>query len=366
MHHDGLEFHNVGELRAEDEYDGALIQRVPETVRTGLNEGAQRRMRHPAGVELRFVPEGEGTVELTLSTVPDNGVDEGVVRIFWGPFQGRRDFVPDDPEDVSSLSGVGSRGRREEYLVGEEPVTLELSVPERLTEIEPAVADDLAFHPQVCRVQLPGEHRGGFVQYHEIEGDVRPPRDDELPDRRYLAYGTSITEGESPLAEHLTYASQTARRLDADLLNLGSCGTAYCDPAMAEHIAGEEWDVATLALSVNMVGTFSLEEFRSRAAAMVETVADAHPDDPIACITLYPHASDVCGDEEAAERAEAFRDALREIVADSPHENVHLLEGTDMLPSIAGLTPDLVHPGDNAMITMGENLARELEALLSE
>ncbi|WP_207592464.1 SGNH/GDSL hydrolase family protein [Halomontanus rarus] len=370
MHHDGIEFHNVEELRTDaddenDENDGALIQRVPESVRTELNDGAQRRMRHPAGVELRFVP--SGTVELTLSTVPDNGVDEGVVRIFWGPLQGRRDFVPDDPEDMSGLSGVGSRGRREEYLVGEEPVTLELSVPERLTEIEPAVADDLAFHPRVCRVQLPGEHRGGFVRYHGIEGDVRPPRADELPDRRYLAYGTSITEGESPLAEHLTYVSQAARRLDADLINLGSCGTAYCDPAMAEHIAErDDWDVATLALSVNMVGTFSLEEFRSRAAAMIETVADAHPDEPIACITLYTHASDVCGDEEAAERAEAFRDALREIVADSPRENVHLLEGTEMLPSIAGLTPDLVHPGDDAMITMGENVAGELEALLSE
>lgn len=338
MRQDGIEFHNVAEFRRINAHDGQRLQRVPEAVRTELNEGAQRRMCHPASVELRFV--SEGPVELTLSMRPQRGVTEGTVHVFWGPFQSNETFE-----------------------IVEEPTTIELTQPEKLGDIRSEALEPLAFDPRVCRVRLPGEHRGGHVFYHDVEGTIRPPREEERPEQRYLAYGTSITEGESPVAEHLSYVNQTARRLAVDPINLGSCGTAYCDGVMADYIAArDDWDIATLALSVNMIGTFSLQEFRERAAHMIDTIAEPH-DEPIAAITIYRNARDVC-DHEETEDCDQFREALREIVAETPHENVYLLEGTDILPDLAGLTTDLVHPGDDAMIRMGENLASELERLL--
>ena len=334
LEYDGIALHNVAETREIDGHDGVRLQRVPESVRTELNEGAQTRMLHPSGVELRFVP--EGPVEVTLSATGR----EGTVRVFWGPFQGSEEFV-----------------------VGNEPRTLELERPEKMDDLRPEVESELSFSPRLCRVVLPGEHRGSPTVLHGVEGDVRPPRPEELPDRRYLAYGTSITEGEAPSAEHLNYVSQTARRLDADLINLGSCGTAYCDPAMADYIAErDDWDVASLALSVNMVGEFPVSEFRDRAANLVETVAGAHPDKPVACITLYPYSADLRRSADP-EVAESFREALREVVADAP-DNARLIEGPEILSDVSGLTTDLVHPGDNGMITMGENLAARLESFL--
>ncbi len=44
--------------------------------------------------------------------------------------------------------------------------------------------------------------------------------------------------------------------------------------------------------------------------------------------------------------------------------NVHLIEGTDILTDIRGLTFDLIHPSDNGMIQMGRNLAEKLKQLL--
>ncbi|WP_126663149.1 SGNH/GDSL hydrolase family protein [Haloterrigena salifodinae] len=342
MQQDGIQFHNVGDRRPVEGRDGQLLQRVPESVRTELNDGAQSRMRHPAGVELRFVPDGDATV--TLSTVSGGSAEEGTVRVFWGPIQGSTEVV-----------------------VGPEPTAIEVSLPEKLADLEPSAVEDLAFDPRVCRIRLPGEHRGGPMVYHGVEGDIRPPRNEELPDRRYLAYGTSITEGEAPLGEHLTYVDQTARRLDADLVNLGSCGTAYCDAAMADHIAErDDWDVATLSVSVNMVGTFEPAEFRERAERLIDRVASAHPDKPVVAITIFRNAMDVCRSNGETELCERFREELREVVAETTHENVHLLEGPELLPTIGGLTTDLVHPGDNAMITMGETLAAELEPLLED
>jgi len=339
MHHDRMEFHNVAQRRAIDGRDGRLLQRVPERVRTDLNEGAQSRMRHPAGVELRFVP--EDTVELTLSVLPGGSADSGTVRVFWGPLEA--------PRSVE---------------IGPAPRTIELSMPETVAGLDPAAVAALDYHPRVCRVRLPGEHRGGYTLYHGASGERRPPAADELPDRRYLAYGTSITEGEAPSGEHLTYVNGTARRLGADPINLGSCGTAYCDAAMADHIAARgDWDVATLSLSINMVGEFPPETFRERAERMVETVAAARPEAPVACITLFPNVHDVT-DDGSGVTCERFRAALRSIVDESGHDNVVLLEGTELLPDVAGLTTDLVHPGDHGMTTIATNLATELEALL--
>jgi hypothetical protein len=276
VHHDSIQFHNVAELRAVDGQDGRLVQRVPESVRTDL-EAAQSRVRHPAGVELRFVP--DGPVELTLSTMPGGDCEEITVRVFWGPIQGQ-----------------------EEYVVGTTPRTIELSMPDSIGRLRSDAVEDLVFDPRVCRVRLPGEHRGGYTLYHGIEGEVRSPTAEEVPDRRLLAYGTSITEGEAPLAEHLTYVDQTARRLGADPINLGVCGTAYCEPAIADYIAErEDWDVATLSISVNMVGRFPPETFRERAEYVIETIASANPENPVVAITLFRNSRDVFVDHDQGE-----------------------------------------------------------------
>lgn len=338
MHCDSMQFHNIAEAPHFDGHNGRLLQRVPEEVRVKLNEGAANRMRHPAGAEIRFVP--EGPVRVTLST----RIRESVVRPFWGPFQSTEEFV-----------------------VGADPTTVEVEFPEKLGCIDPDQVGEFAFDPRVCRLRLPGEHRGGHVLYHGVEGKTRPPRVDEHPSRRYLAYGTSITEGEAALGEHLTYVGQTATRLGADLVNLGSCGTAFCDAAIADHIATRnDWDIATLALSVNMVDRFPVETFRERAAYLVDTVAAAHPEKPVVCITIYPNGRDVLEGVDEEGRCERFREALRDVVDETPHGNVSLFEGSDILGRLAGLTTDLTHPGDDAMIRMGRNLADRLEPLLDK
>ena len=339
MIHENVEFHNVAELRAAPHLAGLRLQRVPENVRKLLNDGAQMRMLQPDTAEIRFL--ADGPCRITLSSEGNTGV-----TVFHGLFDSRQRFT-----------------------IGPGPQAIEIAVPERLRELDAAYWRNMSFSPRVVRVIFGGPARDP-VLFHRIEGaNVRPPEAADLPGVRYLAYGTSITHGFDAEGPHLSYVSQTARRLGADLINLGVGGAAHCEPELADYIAErDDWDISTLALSVNMQG-FGLEDFRDRISYMVNRVAEADPRRPVACVTLYPYFRDFgieLPGEPVGGSPEQYRQALRDVTAACPHRNVHLIEGPDILQDISGLTADLIHPGDNGMIEMGLNLAQKLKGLLAQ
>jgi lysophospholipase L1-like esterase len=114
-----------------------------------------------------------------------------------------------------------------------------------------------------------------------------------------------------------------------------------------------------------MIGAgFSDGEFRDRVTYLIDCVSAAHPDQPGACITLYPHFRDFCDDTNGSELSERFRQILRESVTGLSRSNVTLVEGPELLADVGGLTTDLIHPGDLGMIQMGERLAARLQELL--
>jgi hypothetical protein len=187
-----------------------------------------------AATEIRFVTTGD---RVTVKLSSDAGTE---LIPFFGPLQGR-----------------------ERIRIPVEPTELEIVRPERLASIDQSTREQFHFSPDVWRLTL----RGEGVRFHGIEGEgLRPPTSNELPSLRYLSYGTSITHGAAATASHLTYVAQTAWRLRADLINLGVGGSAWCEPQLADYIAErDDYDIATLALSVNMIGGgFKDEEFRER------------------------------------------------------------------------------------------------------
>jgi lysophospholipase L1-like esterase len=330
-----ISLHNVAEVVPADwTDDGDQLCRIPATVGTRLNVDARERVKHPTGSEIRFVPRNMNkTVSVTISAAEPTRIYP-----FWGTFQFWKPIE-----------------------IGRTPKTIPFTVPERLHKLNTATVETERFDPHVCRILF---ERQPALALHDIEGDCRPPASDELPDRRYLAYGTSITEGAAASSPHLNYVSRVARTLSLDALNFGCSGSAFCEPTMAKYIANrEDWDVATLALSVNMANRgFTPTQFHERAREFVERVADAHPHKPIVCVTLFPYFSDVIkgGDSE---RANDFRESLRSVVDESPYSNLSLVEGRDLM-DISGLTMDVLHPGDAGMEAIGEGLARQLETVL--
>ena len=319
------------------------LQRVPEQVRARLEQPAREKTLFAAGAEIRFVLRGPAA-RLTLSA---EGMQEfqPTARVFFGPLAGRPHVYPIGTEATTIDIGIGD-DQRPAYE----------SIPEDLATAMP-------FHPRVVRVVL---FRGIF-RLHDVQGDLRPPAAAELPELTMLSYGTSITHGSAASAFHVTYVAQAAWRLRVDLINLGVGGACLCEPAFGEHIGGRaDWDVATLALSVNMVARgFTIEEFTQRTTYLVQQVVARDPTRPIFCITIYPYYGDWSTVmTEATAPPEEFRLALERVVerlrADGVGSRIELVPGPSMLTDAGGLCVDMIHPGDHGMIEMGERLAARM------
>ncbi|MBT3273376.1 MAG: hypothetical protein HN368_09490 [Spirochaetales bacterium] len=335
--------HNIGELYEIPGSDAVRLQRVPEATRERLEEPAQRKTLNPGGAEIRFVI-NSGRVKITLSS----SEELGTAALFHGTFDARLPTCT----------------------FGDEPITLDIGMPEdenakRFASLPDSLADSLRYHPRVCRLVL----RHGNIILHNIEGDIRPPEPEELPGLTMMAYGTSITHGAAASAFHLTYVAQTAWRLGADLINYGVGGACRAEAAFADYLAGlKNWDFATLALSVNMIGAgFTIEDFTSRTRYLIGKIAVENPDKPVACISIYPYFGDFANLQPSATAGpEEFRSALESVVAGLDLPNVHFIPGPEILTDISGLTQDIIHPGDLAMINMGENLAKRLAPLIGD
>jgi lysophospholipase L1-like esterase len=339
--HDHFATHNVAELREVAGGSGYRLQRVPQSVLAELNETARRRMLMPEGSEVRFVTEDpDETVRVTLSS--ETG--EGVLVPFWGPFQSPR-----------------------QYPIGEDPTTVELAFPDRIARLDPGIGDDLFVSPHVWRLAFHSPStpmRSDRIVLHGVEGaSIRPPTPAELPDEYFVAYGTSITEGVGASGPHLAYPWQIGHRLGMDCVNLGTGSAAHCEPAMARFVADHgDWSFAILALSVNML-SFGLDEYRDRIERTIRIVSAGNPSRPVFCVTLFPFFGDLCDIswEEWAADPEAYRRELRDAVAAvrTTTEDVHLVEGPELLDP-AGLSSDLLHPGDLGMGRIAESLAERI------
>lgn len=338
MIYDQVELHNVAETLHVPGRSGVLLQRVPEAVRLQIREESQRMYRQAAGCEIRFVASG-APVRVTLCS---NG----------GP--------------IRAYSYLGDFAVAE-HTIGTEPTTIELTLPMPGFLQNYVDLGATAFEPKVWRLVF----QKGELHLLDITGEaIRPPRPEELPKLRYLAYGTSITQGESATHPDLTYVKQAAWLLRADAINLGAAGTAYCEAALADYFAERnDWDIASLCISVNMLNQgVSVDVFAEKASYMVRNMALKHPEKPIICMGILPSFLDLglrWPDRTPVSTPSEYSEALRCIAESSELPNVHFIYGQDLLPGLIGHSHDLLHPSNHGMIEIGRNLADFMKKFVS-
>jgi len=318
-----IDFHNVAQLVPFE--DGYLMHRVPQELRPHLNESLRQTMSsYATGVELRFRLRGDQAI-LRLRTRPME--EAQVAHIYYGSIQG----------------GWQNSSR----LITTQPTELLIRRPENMDALRRIHQDcALPFSPDVVRVVLPY----GALVFLGVEGDVEPPRPEDLPRRTYLAYGSSITHGSLALDMPHTYPFRIAQRLGCDYLNLGFAGSAHLEEDMARWIVSRrDWDFASVEMGINMLGSFTPEAFEQRVDRFTAILAEDPR--PVFATSIFGFNGD--GQEKAA----VFRDIVRRYAG----ERLRFIDGLALLNDPACISQDMVHPTLEGI----DQIARRLQAFMT-
>lgn len=340
------ELHNCYDIVEDVETGGRKMIRIPEQVRKNMSLiGRKYTAYNTPNAEIRFCMKSE-EVKLHFQIFhPEGGYyADQALEVYFGCFQNENLRILDDQNDMVYIR---------------KPENMELLKKLAIEEGHP-------FSPEVVRVIAPGDCH---LMLKSVEGEIEPPTGKLQPARRWLAYGSSITQGSNGLHPSGAYASIAAARLKVDLINLGFGGSALLEPEMADYLAErDDFDFISLEMGVNM--TWNIEEncpgdpefFRKRVDYFVSRIADAHPDKWIFCLDQFRNKDDYTGEGQTA----LYRQIVKEKVASLSRKKVVYLDCTSYLDSSDCLCTDLLHPSTKGCAKIGNKLAEVMGSYLEQ
>ncbi|WP_455500315.1 SGNH/GDSL hydrolase family protein [Gemmiger sp.] len=307
MDYQNINFHNVEELEPTE--NGLLLRRVKAETRARISTGVNEN-RFATGVELRFTMP-DGAVDLLLRAVPQ--AESATAHIYFGSFQGGWEY---------SSKNIGADTTR-----------IHIAYPAKLDTLRRLTAEKhLPFAPEVVRVVLPYVP----VAFVGVEGRTALPTADQLPQKTYLAYGSSITHGSLCLIQPDSYVFRTAQALGVDYLNLGFAGNALMEEEMAKYIVSrKDWDFASVEMGINTaerVDEFPLDVFEERIDRFTAVLA-ADPR-PIFATSFFGYL------DEDTDRTRKMRKIVRRYAG----ERLIFTDGLQLFDNPLYVSADGVHP----------------------
>ena len=185
---------------------------------------------------------------------------------------------------------------------------------------------------------------GGFFLFKSLTGDLSVPEEKDLPERRGIVYGSSITAGYSSCClPYCSYVRVLERVLDAQIENLGFPGVCPVEEWIGRRIVARgSYDFIVMELGVNVMYRMSEEEFTRRVRALIGAVCAGAPQTPVICTDCFPFAYGQSGISEKKYRA--FKNAVREAVEQCGGKRCFYIDGEKLLPGEKHLSADGVHP----------------------
>lgn len=324
---------------------GQYVRRYPSRIREILSPLGRMVSADSAGCEIRFVTDAESIrIDLAAQSIGlgPHEIHQLDVMIFRGSFIHSHWRLQPGRVNHLHLTDIGGGDHA------------------AFDALQAGIRNTAYFHQKVWRIFL-GRYAAILHDVDTYGYPVRPPHEDEQPRLRMLCYGSSITNGASPSAHHLSYIYQAARHLGIDVLNQGLSGSCRMEKEVADYLADRtDWDLIMLELGVNVRREYSKERFAERVRYLLDRLAETHPDKPVILITIFPnaHAPGIARTScDIQKRQAEFDEVLRTATAEAWHPRLHLFEGADLLTDPGGLTRDLIHPGDFGHTEMGYRLA---------
>lgn len=316
-----IQFHNIAELEWDQESGGYKMPRMPLKVVEQLNEKAKRSIYFGCGCELRFQMISD-EVKIYMSRFKSDSVlPNGIAEVWQGDFQGR-------------------------YQLSPQPVNIEKSVI-TIKKMKSQFLQDLddsrnTYSSDLYRVFLPYDY-GNII--YGIEGEVKLPDQEQMPDQTVLLYGSSISHGSCSCINSGSYGQQLADHLHMNLRNAAMAGACYMDECAAKQIASEDWEIAVLELGINVVEKgWTREEFEGKCRRFIQIVSESRQK-PVYVVSPYFSEKEMNHPDIVG----GMRSSLERIVKEFQNPSIHYINGLDCLPDYHGLSSDGLHPAQSGI-----------------
>ncbi|MBE7037439.1 MAG: hypothetical protein E7404_00890 [Ruminococcaceae bacterium] len=330
--------HNTQELIPHK--DGSVTWcRIPQNVYDNLTtEPGKRAAVGSTGVEIRFVIKSGDSAKITLELLNDKPT-RATFQVYYGGIQGGW--------AESETYGFFKPGIN----------TFNIPKAEKMELVKRMTKDfNVDFDPEVVRVIFDR----GNIRIIDIEGDIEPPKKEQLPKRTLLTYGSSITHGSTSIDAVHSWPYYVAHNLNMDIRNLGMAGSCAMEKEFADFIATEgekgNWDVAILELGINVLH-WEKDEIYDKAGGLIKEVALRNKDKKVFVISPFYCIADYNGEY----RAQKWRDELKKFTDEENLPNVVYFDGCDILGDMSLITGDGVHPNIYGVQKIADRLTEKIK-----
>ncbi|WP_242474354.1 GDSL-type esterase/lipase family protein [Tomitella cavernea] len=110
--------------------------------------------------------------------------------------------------------------------------------------------------------------------------------------RRWLHYGSSISQGSNAANPTGTWIARVALEAGLDVTNLGFSGSAMLDPFVARVMRDRPADLISLEVGINLVNAdvMRMRAFTPLLHGFLDTIREGHPDTPLLLVSS-PHCA---------------------------------------------------------------------------
>jgi len=185
--------------------------------------------------------------------------------------------------------------------------------------------------------------------------------------RKWLAYGSSITQCQAAESPSQTWPVITAAELDLDLTCLGFSGQCQFEPMIARTIRDTPVDFISLCAGINIYGANSYNErtFQAIIIGFIKIIREKQSTVPIVLSSPIYGAFREGTPNLVGFTLIKMRLQIQEIVEifrRNGDDHLFYVNGLDILgEDYAGLLPDELHPNAEGYKLMGHNFANEFK-----
>lgn len=186
--------------------------------------------------------------------------------------------------------------------------------------------------------------------------------------KKWLAYGSSITQCHAAESPSKTWPAITADELDLDLICLGYSGQCQYDPMIARTIRDTPVDFISLCAGINTYGANCYNErtFQAVIIGFIKIIREKHPTVPIVLNSPIFGAFREETPNLVGFKLIDMRQQIKEIVEifnKNDDNHIFYVNGLEILSEEhIGLLPDQLHPNAEGYKLMGQNFAKEFKS----